>query len=104
MNQQAFESGKRAYQEADWLRAVTLLDGAKQPGEVAGEADHLRGNAYMKLGQFDAAAAAYESALADTSVEATFCCTAMSCSCILRACAIIWLRFMPPMLKPFAMV
>lgn len=67
MNQQAFESGKRAYQEADWLRAVTLLDGAKQPGEVAGEADHLRGNAYMKLGQFDAAAAAYESALADTS-------------------------------------
>ena len=41
-------------------------------------------------------------ALADTSVEATFCCTAMSCSCILRACAIIWLRFMPPMLYPLA--
>ena len=73
MNQQAFESGKRAYQEADWLRAVTLLDGAKQPGEVAGEADHLRGNAYMKLGQFDAAAAAYESALADTSKGALCC-------------------------------
>lgn len=76
MNQQAFESGKRAYQEADWLRAVTLLDGAKQPGEVAGEADHLRGNAYMKLGQFDAAAAAYESALADTSYgkKGALCC------------------------------
>ncbi|MBM6675185.1 tetratricopeptide repeat protein [Olsenella uli] len=67
MNQQAFESGKRAYQEADWLRAVTLLDGAKQPGELAGEVDHLRGNAYMKLGQFDAAAQAYEAALADAS-------------------------------------
>ena len=76
MNQQAFESGKRAYQEADWLRAVTLLDGAKQPGEVAGEADHLRGNAYMKLGQVDAAAAAYESALADTSYgkKGALCC------------------------------
>ncbi len=67
MNQQAFESGKRAYQEADWLRAITLLDGAKRPGEAAGEVDHLRGNAYMKLGQFDAAAAAYEAALSDAS-------------------------------------
>ena len=65
MNQQAFESGKRAYQEADWLRAVTLLDSAKESGELAGEVDHLRGNAYMKLGQFDAAAGAYESALQD---------------------------------------
>ena len=67
MNQQAFESGKRAYQEADWLRAVTLLDGAKQSGEVSGEIDHLRGNAYMKLGQFDSAALAYEGALSDTA-------------------------------------
>ncbi len=67
MNQQAFESGKRAYQEGDWLRAVTLLDGAKQPGELSGETDHLRGNAYMKLGDFDAAAAAYEGALADAA-------------------------------------
>ncbi|MDO4428099.1 MAG: tetratricopeptide repeat protein [Atopobiaceae bacterium] len=67
MNQQAFESGKRAYQEGDWLRALTLLDGAKQPGELSGETDHLRGNAYMKLGDFDAAAAAYEGALADSA-------------------------------------
>ena len=65
MNQQAFESGKRAYQEADWLRAVTLLDSAKESGELAGEVDHLRGNAYMKLGQFDSAAGAYETALQD---------------------------------------
>lgn len=66
MNQQAYESGKRAYQAGDWLGAVTYLGNAKRPDEVAGEVDHLRGNAYMKLGQYDSAAAAYESALADT--------------------------------------
>ncbi|OUO60958.1 tetratricopeptide repeat protein [Olsenella sp. An270] len=67
MNQQAFESGKRAYQEGDWLGAVTLLDGARQGDEPSGEVDHLRGNAYMKLGQFDSAAAAYEDALSDAA-------------------------------------
>lgn len=67
MNQQAYESGKRAYQGADWLAAVTYLGDAKGPGEVSGEVDHLRGNAYMKLGQFEAAANAYEEALADES-------------------------------------
>lgn len=67
MNQQAFESGKLAYQSADWIGAVTRLGDAKQPGEVSGEIDHLRGNAYMKLGQFEAAAAAYQDALADAS-------------------------------------
>ena len=67
MNQQAFESGKRAYQGADWLAAVTYLGDAKLPGEAAGEIDHLRGNAYMKLGQFEAAANAYSEALSDAS-------------------------------------
>lgn len=67
MNQQAFESGKRAYQGGDWLTAATLLEGARQGGEAAGEADHLRGNAYMKLGQFEQAAIAYGDALADAS-------------------------------------
>ena len=67
MNQQAYESGKRAYQSADWLGAVTLLGDAKAPGELSGEIDHLRGNAYMKLGQFEAAANAYEDALSDAS-------------------------------------
>ncbi len=67
MNQQAYESGKLAYQNSDWLGAVNRLGEAKQLGEVSGEVDHLRGNAYMKLGQFDAAADAYESALRDTS-------------------------------------
>ena len=65
MNQQAYESGKLAYQQGDWLRALTLLDDAKDSGEAFGEIDHLRGNAYMKLGQFDLAAAAYEGALSD---------------------------------------
>lgn len=65
MNQQAYESGKQAYQQGDWLRALTLLDDAKDSGEAFGEIDHLRGNAYMKLGQFDLAAAAYEGALSD---------------------------------------
>lgn len=67
MNQQAYESGKRAYQGADWMSAVTLLGEAKASGELAGEVDHLRGNAYMKLGQFEAAALAYREALADGS-------------------------------------
>ncbi|WP_072370687.1 tetratricopeptide repeat protein [Thermophilibacter mediterraneus] len=67
MNQQAYESGKLAYQNSDWLGALTRLADATAPGEVAGEVDHLRGNAYMKLGQFDAAARAYESALADAA-------------------------------------
>ena len=67
MNQQAYESGKHAYQSGDWLGAVTQLAAATAPGEAAGEVDHLRGNAYMKLGQFDAAARAYESALGDES-------------------------------------
>ena len=67
MNQQAFESGKRAYQGADWLTAVSYLGQAKRPGEISGEVDHLLGNAYMNLGRYDQAASAYASALADTS-------------------------------------
>ncbi len=65
MNQQAYESGKQAYQRGDWLGAVTQLAAATAPGEIAGEVDHLRGNANMKLGQFDAAARAYDAALRD---------------------------------------
>ena len=67
MNQQAYETGKRAYQQGDWIRALTLLDEARDSGECSGEVDHLRGNAYMKLGQFDLAAAAYEAALSDSA-------------------------------------
>ena len=38
-----------------------------------------------------------------TSVSAAFCWAASNCSCIFRACCIIWLRFMPPMLNPLDM-
>ena len=67
MNQQAYESGKAAYQSGDWMGAISLLSGAKADGEVAGEVDHLIGNAYMKLGRYDAAADAYASALSDAA-------------------------------------
>ena len=67
MNQQAYEAGRHAYQSSDWVGAVTFLSGALGQGEVSGEVSHLLGNAYMKLGQYDAAARAYESALADAS-------------------------------------
>lgn len=67
MNQQAYEAGKLAYQQGDWLAAVDRLSQAKNPGEVSGPVDHLVGNSYMKLGQYESAAAAYESALRDGS-------------------------------------
>ena len=67
MNQQTYEAGKAAYQQGDWLTAVDRLSQAKDPGEVSGPVDHLVGNCYMKLGQYEAAAAAYESALRDTT-------------------------------------
>ena len=67
MNQQAYESGKRAYQNSDWIGAVTRLAAATEAGEVSGEVEHLRDNAYMKLGQFDSAARSYEAALADAA-------------------------------------
>ncbi len=65
MNQQAFESGKAAYQSGDWISAISLLSGAKSAGELNGSVDHLIGNAYMKLGRYDSAADAYASALSD---------------------------------------
>lgn len=67
MNTQAFEAGKKAYQEGDWFAAVTYLADAKTDGEPAGTIDHMIGNAYMKLGQFESAASAYGEALRDSS-------------------------------------
>ena len=67
MNQQAFEAGKAAYQRGDWLGAVSNLGLAKQESEVDGAIDHMLGNAYMQLGQFDSAASAYGRALRDTA-------------------------------------
>lgn len=67
MNQQAYEAGKAAYQKGDWIGTVSSLSQAKEPGEVSGKVDHLIGNAYMKLGQYEAAANAYRTALEDTT-------------------------------------
>lgn len=67
MNQQAYEAGVAAYQRGDWTQAAYLLREAVEEGELNGRANHLRGNALMKLGRFDDAAAAYQEALNDTS-------------------------------------
>ena len=58
---------KAAYQRGDWAGAVSALNSVKAVGEACGEADHLRGNAFMKLGMFPEAASAYGEALGDTS-------------------------------------
>lgn len=65
MNQQAFETARTAYQHGDWAAAASTLAACKVPGEAAGAADHLLGNALMKLGRYGEAADAYASALAD---------------------------------------
>lgn len=67
MNQQAYEAGVAAYQRGDWAQAASLLQQALGEGEANGRASHLRGNALMKLGRFDEAAAAYQEALNDAS-------------------------------------
>lgn len=67
MNTQAFETAKAAYQRGDFAGAASVLLSVKAPGEVCGEADHLRGNALMKLGSYAEAANAYGDALADAS-------------------------------------
>ncbi len=67
MDQQAYEAGKKAYQEGDWAQAAERLAGALGPGEHDGGADHLLGNALMKLGMYNDAARAYADALQDAS-------------------------------------
>ncbi len=67
MDSQAFEAGRSAYQNGDFATAQALLARAKGPGEVNGAADHLRGNALMRLGLYNDAAQAYGDALADES-------------------------------------
>ena len=67
MNQQYFESGYAAYQAGDWASAASYFQQAKDPGEVQGKLDHLRGNALMQMSRFAEAANAYGDALADPS-------------------------------------
>lgn len=67
MNQQAFQAAKAAYQSGDMGQAVSAMRSCLEPGEVNGEANHLLGNALMKLGLYAEAAQAYDSALKDVS-------------------------------------
>lgn len=67
MNQQAYERAKQAYQQGNIPEAIASLTAAKNPGELCGQVDHLLGNCYMKMSQFERAAFAYGDALRDSS-------------------------------------
>lgn len=67
MNATYFDRGRAALRAGDYSAAVNMFLAAKEPGELAGEADHLRGNALMKLGMYADAAAAYTEALEDAA-------------------------------------
>lgn len=67
MDTQAYEAGKKAYQQGDWATAAERLAASVEGGDTNGSANHLLGNALMKLGMYDEAASAYESALRDAS-------------------------------------
>lgn len=67
MNTQALEQARNAYRTGDFAAAAQLFAAAKDPSELAGEADHLRGNSLMRLGRYADAVEAYAAALQDTS-------------------------------------
>ena len=67
MNAQYLEHARAAYRAGDYSAAVQMFNAAKDPSEVSGEVDHLRGNALMKLGLYRDAAVAYAQALNDAS-------------------------------------
>lgn len=65
MNIQALEQARNAYRTEDFASAAQLFAAAKDPSELAGEADHLRGNSLMRLGRYAEAVEAYGAALQD---------------------------------------
>lgn len=65
MNSDYLERGRSAYRAGDFAAAVQFFTACKDESEVSGEADHLRGNALMKLGRAREAATAYDLALRD---------------------------------------
>lgn len=67
MNAQYLDQARSAYRAGDFSAAAQMFAAAKDPSEIAGEVDHLRGNALMKLGLWNEAAVAYNQALADTA-------------------------------------
>lgn len=77
MDQRSYDMAKAAYQQGEWAKCAATLSASRVPGEVSGAADHLRGNALMKMGLYSDAAAAYGDALADASYGKT---GALSCN------------------------
>lgn len=65
MNIQALEQARNAYRTGDFASAAQLFAAAKDPSELAGEANHLRGNSLMRLGRYAEAVEAYGAALQD---------------------------------------
>lgn len=65
MNTQVLEQARNAYRTGDFAAAAQLFAAAKDPSELAGEADHLRGNSLMRLGRYADAVEAYGAALLD---------------------------------------
>ena len=50
MNAQYLEQARAAYRAGDFSAASSMFLASKEPGELLGEADHLRGNCLMRLG------------------------------------------------------
>ena len=67
MNAQYLDQARAAYRAGDFSAAVQMFNAAKDPSEVMGEVDHLRGNSLMKLGLYRDAAVAYAQALNDAA-------------------------------------
>lgn len=65
MNTQVLDQARNAYRTGDFAAAAQLFAAAKDPSELAGEADHLRGNSLMRLGRYADAVEAYDAALRD---------------------------------------
>ena len=67
MNDQVLQQARNAYRTGDFATAAQMFAMAKDASEVNGEVDHLRGNALMRLGRYQEAAAAYAAALTDAA-------------------------------------
>lgn len=67
MDKQAYQAGKAAYQSGDFNGAIEQLVNAVDGAGGNGAAEHMLGNAYMRLGRYGDAIGAYTKALSDTS-------------------------------------
>ncbi|AEB06965.1 Tetratricopeptide TPR_1 repeat-containing protein [Coriobacterium glomerans PW2] len=67
MNAQLLDRARAAYRAGDFSAAAQMFASVKDPTEISGGVDHLRGNALMRLGLWRDAAESYDRALADVS-------------------------------------